>query len=159
MQAAATTFSKTLLILLTGLLMADNARSDDPTKPAAAAPTRVLRHVVLLKFKPEATADQIKTIEEAFCALPKKIDTITDFEWGTDVAPEKRSEGFTHCFLVTFADEASRASGCRMSSRASRSRHAMGCDLHEMNGGVSWKETAFNCAQYYNLRMAEGTTQ
>jgi hypothetical protein len=97
------------LFFLTGLLMVDNTRGDDQTiPPAAAAPARVLRHVVLLKFKPETTADQIKTIEEAFCALPKKIDTITDFEWGTDVAPEKRSEGFTHCFLVTFADEAGR---------------------------------------------------
>jgi hypothetical protein len=87
-----------------GFLMTATTVSAEEKQPAA----RVLRHVVLLKFKPETTAAQITEIEEAFCALPKKIDTITDFEWGTDVAPEKRSEGFTHCFLVTFATEAGR---------------------------------------------------
>ena len=91
-------------VLLLGLTMTANASGDEK----GAAPAKVLRHVVLLKFKPEATAEQIAAIETAFCALPKKIDTITDFEWGTDVAPEKRSEGFTHCFLVTFADEKGR---------------------------------------------------
>ena len=38
----------------------------------------------------------------AFAALPKQIDTIVDFEWGTDVGVENLSQGFTHCFLVTF---------------------------------------------------------
>ena len=89
-------------VLLLGLTMTANTSGEE--KEAA----KVLRHVVLLKFKPEATAEQIAAIETAFCALPKKIDTITDFEWGTDVAPEKRSEGFTHCFLVSFADAAGR---------------------------------------------------
>ena len=27
-----------------------------------------------------------------------------DFEWGTTISPENRSQGFAHCFLVTFAD-------------------------------------------------------
>ena len=89
-------------VLILGLTMSANTSGEE--KGAA----KVLRHVVLLKFKPEATAEQIAAIETAFCALPKKIDTITDFEWGTDVAPEKRSEGFTHCFLVSFADAAGR---------------------------------------------------
>lgn len=61
-----------------------------------------LRHVVLFKFKSDATAAQIKAIEEAFAELPKKIDSIQAYEWGTDVSPEMRSQGFTHCFLVTF---------------------------------------------------------
>lgn len=70
-------------------------------KPAAA---KVLRHVVLFKFK-EGTSDaQVKQIVEAFRALPDKIDTIEDFEWGTDVGVENLSQGFTHCFLVTFRD-------------------------------------------------------
>lgn len=74
----------------------------------ADASCKVLRHVVLFKFKDTATPEQIKTVEDAFRALPGKIKTIQAFEWGTDVSPEKRSEGFTHCFLVTFRTAADR---------------------------------------------------
>lgn len=64
------------------------------------------RHVVLFKFKDTATTEQVKAIEAAFKALPSKIDTIVDFEWGTDVSPEGKADGFTHCFLVTFKNKA-----------------------------------------------------
>lgn len=64
------------------------------------------RHVVLFKFKDSATTEQVKAIEAAFKALPSKIDTIVDFEWGTDVSPEGKADGFTHCFLVTFKNKA-----------------------------------------------------
>jgi hypothetical protein len=69
---------------------------------------KVLRHIVLFKFKSDASEKQIKEVTDAFAALPKKIDAIKGFEWGTDVSPEKKSEGFTHCFVVTFADEKGR---------------------------------------------------
>ncbi|HEY2574584.1 MAG TPA: Dabb family protein [Verrucomicrobiaceae bacterium] len=64
------------------------------------------RHVVLFKFKDSATADQIKKVEEAFRALPSKINTIQSLEWGTNVSPENKNDGFTHCFFVTFKDKA-----------------------------------------------------
>jgi len=71
--------------------------------PIHAQTTRgMLRHVVLFKFKGEATPEQIKAVEEGFRALPGKIPGVRYFEWGTDVSPEKLSDGFTHCFLVTF---------------------------------------------------------
>src|SRR5437870_2681208 len=41
-----------------------------------------LRHVVLFKFKSEATKEQIQEIVAGFQALPKKIDGITAFEYG-----------------------------------------------------------------------------
>jgi hypothetical protein len=72
---------------------------------AAMAP---LRHVVLFKFKPEATKEQIDQIVAGFQALPKKIDGITAFEWGTNNSPEGLAEGFTHCFVVSFKDAKSR---------------------------------------------------
>jgi len=77
-------------------------------KPAKE-PAHVLRHVVLFKFKEDTTKEQIKKVENAFCALPGKVNVIHDFEWGTDVSPENRSQGFTHCFVVTFLSEADRA--------------------------------------------------
>lgn len=72
----------------------------------STASDSVYRHVVLFKFKDSATPEQIQAVEEAFKALPGKIDTIIDFEWGTNVSPEGKDEGLTHCFFVTFKDKA-----------------------------------------------------
>ena len=71
-----------------------------------AADAGVYRHVVLFKFKDSATPDQVKAVEAAFKALPTQIDAITGFEWGTNVSPEGKNDGFTHCFFVTFKDKA-----------------------------------------------------
>jgi len=72
-------------------------------------PAHVLRHVVLFKFKDDTSAEQVREIENAFCALPSKVDAICDFEWGTDVSVENLAQGFTHCFFVSFRSEADRA--------------------------------------------------
>lgn len=63
---------------------------------------RLLRHVVLFAFGDEASPEDVHSIEQAFAALPEKIDVIHDFEWGTDVSVESAARGFTHCFFVTF---------------------------------------------------------
>ncbi len=55
-----------------------------------------------LQIQREATPEDIQKVVTAFAALPKQINTIVDFEWGTDVGVENLSQGFTHCFLVTF---------------------------------------------------------
>ncbi|MDB5261979.1 MAG: Stress responsive alpha-beta barrel protein [Adhaeribacter sp.] len=68
----------------------------------------LLRHVVLFKFKDSATPTQVKQVERAFSALPSKITTIVDYEWGTNMSPENLAQGFTHCFLVTFKNAADR---------------------------------------------------
>jgi hypothetical protein len=72
---------------------------------ATAAP---LRHVVLFKFKDEATKEQVQEIVTAFQGLPSKIDGITAFEFGTNNSPEGLADGFTHCFVVTFKDTKAR---------------------------------------------------
>ena len=87
-------------------LTGTEARAED--KPGAAPTKKVLRHVVFFKFKAGTSEEQLKTFTDAFAALPKKIDAIRDFEWGTDVGVEGLSKGFTHCFFVTFADAAGR---------------------------------------------------
>jgi hypothetical protein len=68
----------------------------------------LLRHVVLFSFKPGTSPEQVKSVEDAFRALPGKIGCIAGFEWGTDVSPEKKAEGFTHCFFLTFHSEVDR---------------------------------------------------
>jgi quinol monooxygenase YgiN len=72
----------------------------------AAVAENEFRHVVLFKFKPGATAEQVKEIETAFAELPKKIDGIKGYEWGPSESVEGLNDGFTHCFLVTFKDKA-----------------------------------------------------
>jgi hypothetical protein len=74
--------------------------------PATAEQASVYRHVVLFKFKDSATPEQVQGVEAAFKALPTKINTITGFEWGNNVSPEGKDEGFAHCFLLTFKDKA-----------------------------------------------------
>jgi lysophospholipase L1-like esterase len=69
---------------------------------------RILRHVVLFKFKDDATPEQVQEVVRAFGALKSKIDSIDDFEWGTDVGVENLAAGFTHCFVVSFRDAAGR---------------------------------------------------
>ena len=86
------------------MLSALTAAGDKSAEKSAANPGKVLRHCVLVKFKAGLTPEQIKESEEAFRSLKSKIDIIKDFEWGTDVSVEGKAEGFTHCFLVTFAD-------------------------------------------------------
>ena len=74
--------------------------------PATAADKeKVLRHVVMYKFKDDITPAQLKEVIDTFAALAKKVDTIIGFEHGTNVSREGKSEGFTHCFVVTFRDE------------------------------------------------------
>jgi len=67
---------------------------------------RVLRHVVLLKFKDGTAPARVRAIEDAFLALKDKMEVIKAIEGGEDTSPEGLQQGFTHCFIVTFADKA-----------------------------------------------------
>lgn len=68
----------------------------------------VLRHVVMFCFKAGTGKQTIREIEASFAGLPEKIGEIRDFEWGTDVSVEDKSDGFSHCFLVSFGSEKDR---------------------------------------------------
>lgn len=74
--------------------------------PSGQAEPGAYRHVVFFKFKDDTTAEQVAAIERAFEALSKSVETVTGFEWGTNVSPEGLNDGFTHCFLLTFKDKA-----------------------------------------------------
>lgn len=76
-------------------------------KPARSAndDNKVLRHMVMYKFKDNLPPADLKEVVDTFAGLPKKIDTIIGFEHGTNVSREGKSDGLTHCFVVTFRDE------------------------------------------------------
>lgn len=67
---------------------------------------KMLKHAVFFRFKPDADPAGIKAVEEAFADLPTEIETIKQFEWGTNNSPESHDDGFTHAFMVTFDSEA-----------------------------------------------------
>jgi len=69
---------------------------------------KTLRHLVLLRFKTEASVDAIAAIERAFVALRGQIEGVRDLEWGTDVSPEGLAKGYTHAFMLSFDDAAAR---------------------------------------------------
>ena len=71
--------------------------------------TKMLRHVVLFKFKDGTSASDVKKVEDAFGKLPSQIKEIAAYEWGTNNSPENLNQGFTHCFFVSFKSEAARS--------------------------------------------------
>ncbi len=93
---------------LVGLLIVAFAASTAAFMAQANEDRKVLRHVVLYKFKDGLAPGEVQQVIDAFAGLPSKIDTIVDFERGANVSPEGKSEGLTHAFVVTFRDEAGR---------------------------------------------------
>jgi hypothetical protein len=79
------------------------------TDSESEASDKVLRHAVFFKFKPTATKDDIDRVVRAFRALPSKIHQIREFQSGENISRFEGDDRFTHCFLLTFADEAGRA--------------------------------------------------
>ncbi|SFF34763.1 Dabb family protein [Thermoflexibacter ruber] len=98
---------KIVLFLLSGILLifASHYYAQATT---ASEKKKLLRHVVLFKFKDTSSPEDIKKVEEAFRGLPSKIKQIKSLEWGTNNSPENLNQGFTHCFFVTFASEKDR---------------------------------------------------
>lgn len=109
-------------LLLIGLLFTacqesgSNTSNDPITNTSTnlmAEPTKtdqLLRHVVIFKFKDESTEADVNRLNDAFNALADSISVIKDFEWGINDSPENFHQGFTHCYLLTFASEEDRDS-------------------------------------------------
>ena len=69
---------------------------------------RLLRHVVIFKFKDESSEQDVKRLNDSFNALAEAIPVIKAFEWGINDSPEDFHQGFTHCYLLTFESEEDR---------------------------------------------------
>lgn len=67
-----------------------------------------VRHVVVFKYKPEASEAQIQEITEAFRNLQDKIPGIVNFETGVNNSPENLNQDFTHVYLLTFENAEAR---------------------------------------------------
>jgi hypothetical protein len=91
------TISLLLIAAFSAAPMLAQQAADDP-----------VRHVVVFKYKADATDDQIAQVTDAFRALQNTIPGIISFEYGTNMSPEGHDDGFTHVYLVTFESTADR---------------------------------------------------
>ena len=104
-----TTPVKTTLSLFVAIvLLAITSMQVAAVGSEAKSETKKLRHVVMFGFNVSSTEADIQHVVDEFAKLPSKIDSIVDFEHGVNNSPEGLNDGLTHCFLVTFADEAGR---------------------------------------------------
>jgi hypothetical protein len=67
-----------------------------------------VRHVVVFKYKPGTTQEQIDQVTAAFRELQNKIPGIVSFEHGVNDSPEGKNLDFTHVYLLTFENAEAR---------------------------------------------------
>jgi hypothetical protein len=91
-----------LASILLPLTIITSSTQSNTVKPS------LLRHVVLFTFKASSSQQDIDKVVAAFAGLPKQISVIKAFEWGLNNSPENFHQGFTHCFILTFASEKDR---------------------------------------------------
>lgn len=68
----------------------------------------MIRHVVLVRFAADTPEAERAAIFAELSALRRVVPGMTGFEAGADVSPEGLARGYTHAFVVTFADAAAR---------------------------------------------------
>ena len=68
----------------------------------------MIRHIVLIKFKPELDGAAIERALASVVALKGKIGGIVSVTTGANNSPEGLEKGFRHGFVVDFADAAAR---------------------------------------------------
>ena len=66
--------------------------------------SKKLQHLVLIEFKEDTSAEQLRQIEEAAYAL-RTIPGVNDLLFCENVSPEKLNKGYTHCLSLWFASE------------------------------------------------------
>jgi hypothetical protein len=67
-----------------------------------------VKHIALFKFKAETSPEQIEQVFQEIMDLSETIPGIEDYVSGPNNSPENLNDGFTHGFVMTFADAAAR---------------------------------------------------
>lgn len=68
----------------------------------------IVRHCVLVRFAPGTPPAEIAAVLAELGELKEKIPGILAFTAGGNVSPEGLARGYTHAFVVDFADRAAR---------------------------------------------------
>ena len=67
----------------------------------------MIRHILLMEPRPDATPAAIEASREAITSLVGRIPGLLNCHWGTNIAAPERRAGFTHGFTMDFVDQAS----------------------------------------------------
>lgn len=67
-----------------------------------------VKHVVVLRYRRDIPPEKVREIFAALDKLRRQVPGLLDFSGGSYSSPEGLHKGFTHGFVMTFADEASR---------------------------------------------------
>ncbi len=68
----------------------------------------MIRHIVLIKFKPGIDEAVINSLFDALSDLGDQIAGMRGFDGGISVSPEQLEQGFKHGFCIDFDNEAAR---------------------------------------------------
>ena len=68
----------------------------------------MIRHIVLLRPKPDAAAAEIRAVLDGLARLGDRLPGMLAFAGGADVSPEGLQQGFGYGFTIDFADAAAR---------------------------------------------------
>lgn len=104
----------TALIACAPAAPAEDAAAQDPAAEDAAVadvgalPDGAVRHVVVFKYRDDATEAQVQQVTDAFRALQDRIPGILAFEHGQNHSPEGKDQGFDHVYTITFENAAAR---------------------------------------------------
>lgn len=77
-------------------------RGVEELKRHTARSETMIKHVVLMKFKPEVTEEQVGDVEQNLDALPGAIPEILSYDFGRDVVHSERS--FDFGLVSSFSD-------------------------------------------------------
>jgi hypothetical protein len=100
---------RTTLITCLAAFAALACSTSPAARPVVApAPAGAVRHVVVFRFKPDASPDKIRQVTAAITALKDTIPGILALEHGVNNSPENLNQGFTHVFQLTFTNAAAR---------------------------------------------------
>ncbi len=68
----------------------------------------MLHHIVLFRFHDHIDDASIAMVQAAFAALVPATGLVQDFRHGPDCSPEGLAQGYSHGWLLQFADTAAR---------------------------------------------------
>ena len=88
----------TILLFAATILLFENK-----TKAQASSPSDILRHIVIITFKQNVSADSIKALDNIYADLSKS-SLVKSFEMGVNVSP--RDTGvIKHIYVTSFASK------------------------------------------------------
>ena len=67
----------------------------------------MLRHILLLKPKPEITPEAVEACRAALAGLVGRIPGLLNFHWGANLAAPERHAGYSYGFSMDCADRPS----------------------------------------------------